>query len=191
MPLQFIYSETCHYNSSSTRSLPFSMSSECLGPLSHRICVRSFHMDKNTLVAPLVDVWDTSASSSSSSHPPPHNRRSRPCLPDGALPCCHWWPAYASPEMPPATSPPISPTHFLPIQISGRVVLAAAPPSPPAPGTAPSCGGGGFSFNRGHSFSSPTRVVSAVTGRPCRPHACPGWRLARRDRSPSSTYERH
>jgi len=59
MPLQFSYSEICHYNSSYIRILPFYTSFTCLGPLSDRICVRIFRMDENTtaaLLPPLNDV---------------------------------------------------------------------------------------------------------------------------------------
>jgi len=61
MPLQFSYFETCHYNSSYIRTLPFYTSSTCLGPLSGRICVRIFCRDENTTAASLPPLNDVRA----------------------------------------------------------------------------------------------------------------------------------
>ena len=79
MPLQFTYSEICHYNSCSTLSLPFSTYSRHLGPLSGHIHIHIFWMDQNTPASSLLsltDVWDsltcgphTSASPSIFSYP--------------------------------------------------------------------------------------------------------------------------
>jgi hypothetical protein len=52
-PLLFVYFEICHYNSSSTRFLPFSTSYKRQGPLSDHICTHMFCI----LLSPLTDMW--------------------------------------------------------------------------------------------------------------------------------------
>jgi hypothetical protein len=52
-PLLFVYFEICHYNSYSTRFLPFSTSYRRRGPLSDRICTHMFCI----LLSPLADMW--------------------------------------------------------------------------------------------------------------------------------------
>lgn len=75
LPLQFTYSQTCHYNSPSTWSLPFSMSFGCLGPLSGH-CTRT-HLPYGTKypcffsLHSLICGSHKSASPSTSNHTPP------------------------------------------------------------------------------------------------------------------------